>query len=78
MIEAVNCFSLLFHLQSFQHGQDAIPLKKVKTSNQQINALGLVLQQGKDTSGPCIYISIVSISIAIHILACVILNFAKI
>ena len=45
MIEAVNfsgpTFVIFNHLQ---HGQDAVPLKKVKKSYQWIYAIGLVLQ----------------------------------
>ena len=59
MIEPVNFFGSTFVIfNHFQHGPDAIPLKKVKKSNQQIYAIG-------------------SISTAIHILAWVILKFAK-
>ena len=50
-------------------------------SNEQINALGLALQQQKLITGACIYISLLSISAAMHITyhmsACLILNFAE-
>ena len=78
MIEAANFFGPTFVIfNHFQHDLDAIPLKKVEKSNQRIYAIGLVLQQGKYFIG--LHVSIVSISTAIHILACVhvIFNFAK-
>ena len=45
MIEAVNFSGPTFVIFShFQHGLDAVPLKKVKKSYQWIYAIGLVLQ----------------------------------
>ena len=52
MIEAVKFFGPTFFIFNHsQHGPDAIPLKNVKKSYQQIYAVGLVLQQQKCFKG---------------------------
>ena len=74
MIQAVNFSGPTFVIfNHFQHGLDAVPLKKVK----KIFMLLDWCFSNENVSRACVYISIVSISTAIRVLACLVLNFAK-
>ena len=77
MIEAVNFSGPTFVIfNHFQQGLDAVPLKR---SRRVISGFMLLdwCFSNENVLMACVYMSIVSISTAIHVLACLVLNFAK-
>ena len=77
MSEAVNFSGHTFAIfNHFQHGPDAVSLKNGKRVISGFMLLDWCLSN-ENVPRACVYISIVSISTAIHVLACLVLNFAK-